>query len=48
MIKDEYARDYIFNDFLNPQLSISYARDYFIADNIRSAMIKKFNLNHMV
>ena len=35
MIKDEYARDYIFNDFLNPQLYISYVRDYFIADSIR-------------
>ena len=35
VIKDEYARNYIFNDFMNPQLSVGYSRDYFIVNGIR-------------
>ena len=35
IIKDDYARNYIFNDLINPQLSVSYSRDYFIVNGVR-------------
>ena len=35
IIKDDYAKDYIINDFLSPQVEVSYLRDYYISDKIR-------------
>jgi len=35
IIADNYARNYIFNDFIHPQLLVNYSRDYFIFNEVR-------------
>lgn len=35
IIKDTYAKEYIFQDFMSPQIHVNYTRDYFIVDKIR-------------
>ena len=35
IIDDNYARNYIFNDLVNPQILVNYSRDYFIINDIR-------------
>ncbi len=35
VIRDDYAKDYILNDYLSPQVEVSYIRDYYISNKIR-------------
>tara|TARA_B100000767_G_C19560327_1_gene448750 strand:- start:38 stop:709 length:672 start_codon:yes stop_codon:yes gene_type:complete len=35
VINDSYGKEYIFQDFMSPQVLVSYSRDYFIVDKIR-------------
>ena len=35
IIRDDYAKDYILNDYLSPQVEVSYLRDYYISNKIR-------------
>jgi|TARA_B100001093_G_C26691359_1_gene954958 hypothetical protein len=35
IIRDDYAKDYILNDYLSPQVEVSYIRDYYISNKIR-------------
>lgn len=35
IIKDPHAKEYIFKDFMSPQIHVNYTRDYFIVDKIR-------------
>ena len=43
IIRDDYARDYIFNDHMSPQIIVSYFRDYYIVDNVRLTHDKKIS-----
>jgi hypothetical protein len=35
IIKDDYAKYYVINDYLSPQVQVSYLRDYYVSNKIR-------------
>lgn len=35
LINDEYTQKYILEDFITPQIKVSYIREYYISENIR-------------
>jgi hypothetical protein len=35
VVSDSYAKEYIFQDLMLPQVLVSYSRDYFIMDKVR-------------
>lgn len=51
VIRDDYAKDYILNDYLSPQVEVSYIRDYYISNKIRlthdkEIIFKPFNIEN--